>query len=103
MRGSSGDVSRARYCTLLASCLLGKEGLFPRRPCATVTRIPNTAIQTRQLLNRGWMLAIADTVAAFAEHEVVATETTALWQRVQGSHGCPITQLLSMYRIVEVA
>jgi hypothetical protein len=49
------------------------------------------------------MLAIADTVAAFAEHEAVATETTALWQRVQGSHGCPITQLLPMYRIVEVA
>jgi hypothetical protein len=48
------------------------------------------------------MLAIGDTVTAYAEHKVVATETAALWQRVQGSHGCPITQLLPMYRIVVV-
>ena len=103
MRGSSGDVGGAWSCTLLASCLLGKESVFPRRPCAVPTRIPGTAIQASQLLDRGSMLAIGNTVTAYAEHKVVATETAALWQRVQGSHGGPITQLLPMYCIVEVA
>jgi len=48
------------------------------------------------------MLAIGDTVTAYAEHKVVATETTTQIQRVQGIHGCPIAQLLPMYRIVVV-
>jgi len=102
MRGGSGDASRARYCALLASCLLGKESIFPRRPCATPTCISGTAIQTSQLLDRGSMLAIGDTVTFYAEHKVVVTETTAHSQRVQGVHGCPIAQLLLMYRIIVV-
>jgi len=102
MRGSSGDVGRAWSCTLLASCLLGKESIFPRRPCATPTRIPGTAIQASQLLDRGCMLAISDTMTAYAEHKVVASETTTQSQRVQGIHGCPITPLLPMYHIVVV-
>jgi len=48
------------------------------------------------------MLAIGDTVTFYAEHKVVVTETTAHSQRVQGVHGCPIAQLLLMYRIIVV-
>jgi len=48
------------------------------------------------------MLAISDTVTAYAEHKVVATETTAHSQRVQGVHGCPIAQLVPMHRIIVV-
>ena len=96
LRGSSGDVGGARNCALLASCLLGKESVFPRRPCAAPTRIPDTAIQTSQLLDRGSMLAIGDTVTAYAVHRVVATETAAHSQRVQSVHGCHIAKLLLM-------
>jgi len=42
------------------------------------------------------MLAIGDTVTAYAEHKVVTMETAAYSQRVQSVHGCPITMLLPM-------
>jgi len=48
------------------------------------------------------MLEIGDTVTAYAEHKVVATEITAHSQRVQSVHGCPIAQLLLMYHPIVV-
>jgi len=71
---SGGDVGGARNCALLASCLLGKKSVFPRRPCNAPTRIPDTAIQTSLLLDRGRKLAIVDTMTSFAVHSVVARE-----------------------------
>jgi len=81
-RGSGGNVGGTRSCTLLASCLPGQEGLLPRRPSAVPTRIPNTAIQTGQFLDRGGKRAISDTVTSFAAHSVVAPEAAAHNQRV---------------------
>ena len=96
LRRSGGDVGGAWSCALLVICLLGKESVFPRRPCAAPTRIPGTVIQTSLLLDRGSMLAIVDTVTTFAMHRVVATETAAHNQRVQSVHGYHITKPLPM-------
>ena len=98
LRGNSSDVGGARNCALLASCLFGRESVFPRRSCAAPTRIPPTAIQTHLLLDQGNMITIVDTVTAYAVHRVVETETAAHDQRVQNVHGYHITKVLMMER-----
>jgi len=82
LRGSIGDVGGAWNCVLMVSFWVRKESVFPRRPCAAPTRITDTAIQTSLLLDRGSVFAIVDTVTAYAEQRVVATETEAHIQRV---------------------